>query len=57
MDSLSIIDCNVEARLSKKAIMKILFFGKWPPIQGGVSRESYLFVRSLADRGHRVHVV
>lgn len=37
--------------------MRVLFFGKWPPIQGGVARESYLFVRALAARGHSVIVL
>ena len=35
----------------------ILFCGKWPPIQGGVSRESYEFVVSALEHGHRVRVV
>ena len=34
-------------------MLKILFCGKWPPIQGGVCRESYEFVLSaLADGAH-----
>lgn len=37
--------------------MKILFCGKWPPIQGGVSRESYEFVLSALSDGASVRVV
>lgn len=37
--------------------MHILFVGKWPPIQGGVSRESFNFVRCALEAGHSVTVV
>lgn len=37
--------------------MKILFIGKFPPIQGGVSASSLIFVRDLAKLGHEVHVL
>jgi glycosyltransferase involved in cell wall biosynthesis len=37
--------------------LKICFIGKYPPIQGGVSAQSYWMVRGLAERGHDVSVV
>jgi glycosyltransferase involved in cell wall biosynthesis len=37
--------------------MKICFIGKYPPIEGGVSVQSYWSVRGLAARGHEVSVV
>jgi glycosyltransferase involved in cell wall biosynthesis len=37
--------------------VKICFVGKYPPIQGGVSSESYWAVRGLAEAGHEVYVV
>src|SRR5215467_4112740 len=37
--------------------MKICIFGKYPPIQGGVSMRTYWTAHELAKRGHTVHVV
>jgi len=37
--------------------MRICLLGKYPPIQGGVSRTTYWSARALADAGHQVHVV
>jgi glycosyltransferase involved in cell wall biosynthesis len=37
--------------------MRICLVGKYPPIEGGVSTETYWIARSLAERGHQVHVV
>jgi glycosyltransferase involved in cell wall biosynthesis len=37
--------------------VKICALVKYPPIQGGVSARCYWLARSLADRGHEVHVV
>jgi len=37
--------------------MKICLFGKYPPIQGGVSMRTYWTAHELAKRGHTVHVV
>lgn len=37
--------------------MKILILGKYPPIEGGVSTNTYWLARGLAERGHDVHVV
>lgn len=37
--------------------MRICFIGKYPPIEGGVSVQSYWTLRGLAERGHEVHVV
>ncbi len=37
--------------------MRILFCGKWPPIQGGVCRESFEFVLSCLNKGYSVTVV
>jgi glycosyltransferase involved in cell wall biosynthesis len=37
--------------------MRICFIGKYPPIQGGVSAQTYWAVRGLAERGHEVCVV
>lgn len=37
--------------------MRILFCGKWPPIQGGVCRESYEFVLSCLRQEHSVTVI
>ncbi|MBV8534090.1 MAG: glycosyltransferase, partial [Alphaproteobacteria bacterium] len=37
--------------------MNILMFGKYPPIQGGVSAQTYWLARRLAQSGHHVTVV
>ena len=37
--------------------MRVCLIGKYPPIQGGVSTETYWTVHALARRGHEVHVV
>jgi len=37
--------------------MRIAIFGKYPPIQGGVSRQIHLTAHQLARRGHEVFVV
>jgi glycosyltransferase involved in cell wall biosynthesis len=37
--------------------MRICVVGKYPPIQGGVSAQTYWLARGLAERGHDVHVV
>lgn len=37
--------------------MKILLIGKYPPIQGGVSAQTYLYARQLAEEGHDIFVV
>ena len=37
--------------------MKICIVGKYPPIQGGVSAQTFWLARTLARRGHNVHVV
>lgn len=37
--------------------MRILIVGKYPPIQGGVSRSVYWAAQGLAAAGHRVRVV
>jgi glycosyltransferase involved in cell wall biosynthesis len=37
--------------------MKLCVIGKYPPIQGGTSTQTYWFCRLFADRGHHVHVV
>lgn len=37
--------------------MRICIIGKYPPIQGGVSMHNYWIARSLAYRGHEVHIV
>lgn len=37
--------------------MKICILGKYPPIEGGVSTNTYWLSRGLAERGHEVHVV
>lgn len=37
--------------------MRICFVGKYPPIEGGVSAQTYWAVRGLAERGHQVFVV
>src|SRR3954469_8313256 len=37
--------------------MKICIFGKYPPIQGGVSMRTYWAAHGLARLGHTVHVV
>jgi glycosyltransferase involved in cell wall biosynthesis len=39
------------------AEMKICIFGKYPPIQGGVSMRTYWAAHGLARLGHTVHVV
>lgn len=37
--------------------MRVLILGKYPPLQGGVSAQTYWSARSLADRGYEVDVV
>jgi glycosyltransferase involved in cell wall biosynthesis len=37
--------------------VRICIIGKFPPIQGGVSRHTYWTAHALAQRGHEVHVV
>jgi glycosyltransferase involved in cell wall biosynthesis len=37
--------------------MKVCIFGKYPPIQGGVSMRTYWMAHALAKRGHAVHVI
>ncbi|HET8575299.1 MAG TPA: glycosyltransferase [Candidatus Paceibacterota bacterium] len=37
--------------------MKILMIVKYPPIQGGVSTESYWTAQTFAEMGHEVHVL
>lgn len=37
--------------------MRILVIGKMPPIQGGVSSQTYWNARLLAEGGHEVHLV
>jgi hypothetical protein len=37
--------------------VRICFVGKYPPIQGGISAQSYWAIRGLAVRGHKVCVV
>jgi hypothetical protein len=37
--------------------MKICVFGKYPPIQGGVSMRTYWVAHGLAQLGHTVHVI
>ena len=37
--------------------MRICLVGKYPPIQGGVSAQTYWFAQELANQGHQVHIV
>ncbi len=37
--------------------LRICIIGKYPPIQGGVSSDTYWLARALGERGHEVHVV
>jgi glycosyltransferase involved in cell wall biosynthesis len=37
--------------------MNICLIGKYPPIQGGVSKQNYWIARGLARKGHKVFVV
>ena len=37
--------------------MNVCLVGKYPPIEGGVSTETFWIARRLAERGHEVHVV
>src|SRR3989338_7466171 len=37
--------------------MNILIIGKYPPIQGGVSSQTYWLAKGLGEKGHRVYVV
>src|SRR5262249_45564770 len=41
----------------RRPVMKICIFGKYPPIQGGVSMRTYWVAHGLARLGHTVHVV
>jgi glycosyltransferase involved in cell wall biosynthesis len=42
---------------TKGAAVRICVIGKFPPIQGGVSAQTYWTAHRLAARGHEVHVV
>ena len=37
--------------------MKLLIFGKFPPIQGGVSMRTFHLAHALAKSGHEIHVI
>ncbi len=37
--------------------MKICLIGKYPPIQGGVSKSTFIASHDLARNGHKVHVI
>ena len=37
--------------------LQVCIVGKYPPIEGGVSAETYWLARGLASRGHHIHVV
>ena len=37
--------------------MRVLLFGKVPPIQGGVSRATWTAVNDIAAAGHEVTVI
>src|SRR5262245_43428660 len=37
--------------------MRVLIIGKYPPLQGGVSAQTYWTARALANRGYDVDVV
>lgn len=37
--------------------MNLLFISKYPPIEGGVSAQTYWLAKSLGEKGHKVYVV
>lgn len=37
--------------------MKICLISKYPPIEGGVSSQTYWLAKALGERGHEVHIV
>ena len=37
--------------------MNILIISKYPPIEGGVSSQTYRLAKALGERGHKVYVV
>jgi len=37
--------------------VELLLVGKFPPIEGGVSTQTFWLARALARQGHGVHVV
>ncbi len=37
--------------------MRLCFIGKYPPIEGGVSVQSFWTMRGLAERGHHIYTV
>jgi glycosyltransferase involved in cell wall biosynthesis len=43
--------------MSKSQAIKVCFFSKYPPIEGGVSSRTYWLSRALAERGVEVHIV
>jgi glycosyltransferase involved in cell wall biosynthesis len=43
--------------MTRASQRRILLIGKYPPIQGGVSAQTYRSARELAERGWAVHVV
>jgi glycosyltransferase involved in cell wall biosynthesis len=36
---------------------RIIIIGKYPPIQGGVSTQTYWHAQELAKRGHTIHII
>lgn len=37
--------------------MKICLISKYPPIEGGISSNTYWLAKSLGEKGHKVHIV
>ncbi len=37
--------------------MKICIISKYPPIEGGISSQTYWLARALGEKGHEVHIV
>ncbi|MBI2654760.1 hypothetical protein HYX02_08215 [Candidatus Woesearchaeota archaeon] len=37
--------------------MNLLFISKYPPIEGGVSAQTYWLAKALGEKGHKVYVV
>ena len=42
---------------SGKGMARIVLISKYPPIEGGIAAKTFWLARSLAQRGHKVHIV
>ena len=43
--------------MSKGKSIKVCFFSKYPPIEGGISSRTYWLSRALGKRGMEIHII